>query len=136
MDDLITFLRARLDEDEQAARDASADVWRKSERPSIWVSCEDGPVAQTKYFEDAAHIARHDPARVLREVEAKRRMLDLHARDHACVEHVRAGGDSAPGTMIYANDWWVEYPGPPCLVVRLLALPYSYDADYKAEWKP
>ena len=66
-DDLIAFLNARLDEDEAAAKAAWGVEWDWryvtrpfGERPSI---------AHT------VHIARHDPARVLREVAFKRAIL-------------------------------------------------------------
>jgi hypothetical protein len=123
-DPLVAFLRARLDEDEQVARDAGAEAWRKAERPSIWVTRADGPVAQTKDFEDAAHIARHDPARVLRDVEAKRRIIDLHAPRHAD-DYERWG----------TSDCVACYDLTPCRTVRLLALPYADHPDYREHWR-
>lgn len=61
---ITEFLNARLDEDEAAAR--AARPW--------W------PSTYTLKFakEDrAVHIARHDPDRVLAEVEAKRRVIEM-----------------------------------------------------------
>lgn len=60
MNDLIAFLNARLDEDEAAARAAAEHPWTRFG-------------AQTAAQVD--HIARHDPARVLREVEARRAII-------------------------------------------------------------
>lgn len=120
MDDLTAFLKARLDEDEQVARDADADAWRKAERPSIWVMREGGPVAQTQDFEDAAHIARWDPARVLREVEAKRQIMGLHRRQS------ELDYDPICDVCCYT---------PPCETLRTLALPYTDHKDYREEWK-
>ena len=106
--DLIAFITARLDEDEAAAKAAWGVEWDWryvarpfGERPSI---------AHT------VHIARHDPARVLREVEAKRAML---------AELTRWPFDYRPG----CND-------PIRLFVHLLAAPYSDHPDYQQEWKP
>lgn len=82
---LVEFLAARLDEDEAIARQAIAPDWE--------VAPEDRFRVQVVPAEDAAgrtsaiavavgyegnHIARHDPARVLREVAAMRRILVRH----------------------------------------------------------
>src|SRR5690242_16409771 len=82
------FLAARLDEDEHAAKmaadDASASAnWHveaaRKNSGYAGISGENGEIVV--YDDDsladveARHIARHDPARVLREVEAKRKHL-------------------------------------------------------------
>ena len=78
--DLIAFLNARLDEDEAAAKGAAGDVW---EYRDTWVWC--GPFEVADIFggadmeEIGGHIARHDPARVLREVTAKRAIVTRYA---------------------------------------------------------
>ena len=71
----------------------------------------------------AGHIARHDPARVLAEVDAKRRMLAIHhpyvpEPDQACL--------GCAGGIVWTD----------CPVLRLLALPYASHPDYRAEWRP
>ncbi|MDT9688182.1 DUF6221 family protein [Streptomyces sp. P9(2023)] len=101
MDDLIAFLRARLDEDEQTAR-AASDGWYlyDPEQAIAFV-----PV------EDTQHIARHTPARVLAEVDAKRRILN----------DLWGGPDH--------EDMWAHH-------IRLLALPYADHPDYRDEWRP
>lgn len=114
MRDLVAFLRARLDDDEQAAREAAvwwgdadepgeAPHWRPVPCGHIW-NDQDGGIADEVADRHAAHIARHDPARVLAEVEAKRRMVDEHGN----------------GT---------------CRTLRLLALPYADHPDYRPEWR-
>jgi hypothetical protein len=105
MDDPVTFLRAELDEDERAAR-AAADTneganWSAR---SMWRSPFD------------EHIARHDPARVLAEVDAKRRILDW------AVETAR----------VVDQD---QYALAPEQVVMLLGLPYAGHLDYRQEWR-
>jgi hypothetical protein len=80
-DDLATFLRARLDEDEQMARAATEGAegrWTQDDPKRMPGEIWDDHAERVSYDEgrptedQAAHIARHDPARVLREVEAKR----------------------------------------------------------------
>ena len=88
MSDLVEFLRARLDEDEATARAATVGPWTVNDpefaeaiRSADGVDVVAGgrwggeaPVFAST--EDALHIARHDPARVLAETEAKRRLVD------------------------------------------------------------
>jgi hypothetical protein len=115
--DLITWLRAQLDDDERVARTAL------DRHPAPWVGAFKqvtsepnggviAPVASTETRQASHHIARWDPARVLAEVDAKRRVLDL--RDSEYDEH-RAALNGA---------------------VRLLALPYADRDGYREEWRP
>ncbi|WP_063817094.1 DUF6221 family protein [Streptomyces hygroscopicus] len=129
-DDLVTFLRARLDEDEQIARaafwDEQSDVWtarppRASyERYTVVDYLDDGVVAVTPENADAdgvgQHIARHDPARVLAEVDAKRRILHWHLDEECC--------------SVCLDD--VEG----CPLFRALAAPYADHPDYREAWRP
>ena len=72
---------------------------------------------------DADHIVRWDPARVLAEVDAKRRILDLHhAEDGCCYTCSDKRGDSAERA--------------PCPTVCLLALPMAGRDGYREEWRP
>ena len=79
--ELVDFLRARLDEDAELAAAASPGPWRPSEESDEVLAVDGITVAdgfalsgrQLRATTD--HIARHDPARVLAEVEAKRRLL-------------------------------------------------------------
>lgn len=152
--DLVEFLRSRLDEDETAA--SAANV--KQGDPDWWVSpvlitagehytvrsCRDSrPIARVQRLDGdegepagildgaavAEHIARHDPARVLAEVEAYRRIVELHQRD--------------PDWSGWSGDWCrtcgtaSEYPTDwPCETLRLLALPYAEHPDYDESWRP
>jgi Family of unknown function (DUF6221) len=152
MDDLTAFLAARLDEDEAAARAAIGTpypvppglghgVWAAGD-PSTGIQDKaaiygDG---MTIYDEgghttaQAAHIARHDPARVLLEVAAKRAILDLHypgAAPHGAPEgmEICAGEESDGDTWEMATRW-------PCPTVQALAAIYSGHPDYRQEWKP
>lgn len=67
----------------------------------------------------AGHIARHDPARVLAECEAKRRIVELHPpvidnRQEVCVEE--------------QAEW-------PCPTLRALATVYAGHSGYREEWR-
>jgi hypothetical protein len=68
MSELVEFLRARLDEDERIARAAGGDGHWTAEDIAVYGERLD-PTGRV-------HMATHDPARVLAEVEAKRGLLD------------------------------------------------------------
>ena len=128
MDDLIAFLKTRLDEDEQTAHEATDGPWVDEFSgetghcviPADAMSTREY-VAKTQLLAalpDARHIARHDPARVLAEVEAKRRLLDW-------LERTRSWATD--------NNLWTYDEAE---ALKLLALPYADHADYRDEWKP
>jgi hypothetical protein len=80
----------------------------------------------------ACHIARWDPARVLVECAAKRRIVELHTgtpyyerRYPGYVVCVRCGN---PDTGEAAEVEW------PCETLRAIASVYAYDPDYRDEW--
>lgn len=119
MDDLLlTFLSARLDEDEQAAR-------------KRWNA--DG--ATSEKF----HGTPYDPPRVLAEVEAKRQLLIVHRRVRR-LDFVGADGLSAGPLEVChecdANTTDPDWPDSPCRTLRLLALPYADHEDYREAWRP
>src|SRR5689334_2114656 len=105
VDDLIAFLRARLDEDEAGARAAKQDLsglWTFVQTPGgrskvtddLGYSVSETDDVDSQPWFAQPHIARWDPARVLAEVEAKRRIVDLTDFDAQFPDH--AGGyDSA-----------------------------------------
>ena len=106
MDELIAFLNARLDEDEQAATmDPAQALWQQdiTDRPDEF------------YRETYDHIARHDPARVLADVAAKRAIVAACAYN---LEYEEYGHTLAER------------------VLRALALPYADHEDYKPHWRP
>ncbi|NDZ63579.1 DUF6221 family protein [Streptomyces cyaneofuscatus] len=111
MDDLVQFLHARLNEDEQTARAAHAPNWSTDGRRGLHYGVEDGWMTDALTAADADHIARHDPARTLREIDAKRRMID----------DLWGGPDH--------EDMWSHH-------MRLLALPYANHPDYRPKWRP
>ncbi|MER7131231.1 DUF6221 family protein [Streptosporangium saharense] len=85
----------------------------------------------------AGHIILHDPARVLREVEAKRRIMGLHQEgvDNDLPDDEEpdpAAGDTR--CMVCAAVG--EPPYYPCQTLRILAHPYADHPDYQPEWAP
>ena len=132
IDDLIAFIRARLDQDEQTARAATPGPWVavRDPYPDSWsIVSTSGDVVGPDYQgsaasreEDAAHIARWDPARVLAEVDAKRRMV---ARCVVWIRDAHAGGPRAVHLRIAAD-----------LMLRDLAAPYEHHDGYQAAWRP
>ena len=150
MDDLVQWLRAQLDEDEQIAQAATPGPWwhnpgkqwlgpeafekydlRQGEEfvgyggphPFTGAVASTGPASNMQGMKDAAHIARHDPARVLREVDAKRRLLAIHRPyvpepDQSCL--------GCAGGIMFTS----------CPVIPLLALPYADRPGYREDWRP
>lgn len=159
--DVVAFIRQRLDEDEQWAREASrcrdnytegGEHWRwecpETDQPipldptageflhdAMQVSLrssEDYPYqnipgggphlalsADEVGMAVAGHIARHDPARVLREVVAIRQVVGLH-------EDSGDYGSLGPGpcsSCSGAEDW-------PCATLLALATGWSDHPDY------
>ena len=116
MDDLVAFMSARLDEDRAVAREAAGltECW-VAEEPAIGVVLVDGePLIEGHIAGLTAHIARHDPARVLHEVAAKRAIIRWH------------GGLDA--------DY--DYGTFPDDIIAALAAVYSDHPDYREEWAP
>jgi hypothetical protein len=118
MDELIAFLRARLDEDEQVA--LAAKGHRVFDGTGI-VADRDRSVTLGSHV--ATHIARHDPARVLADVEAKRQIIEGFAELH----HNPARHTDA----VLHLQWNVLRH-----VVLVLAQPFADHPDYREEWRP
>jgi len=108
---LTEFLTARIAEDEAEARAAARAAgyhWSPDPKP----------------FRDGApsidrHQARHDPARVLAECDAKRRIVDGYWEP--TLNDLDASDENTP---------------VPLWTLKALALPYADHPDYQQEWKP
>ncbi len=108
MNELVEFLRARLDEDAAELPDNLHLSW-----------CE----RAQEYVYAGAPCDCGNPDRVLREIEAKRRLL----------EELRPLTAEADGII------WSEYSshhGSEETLLALLALPYSDHPDYREDWRP
>lgn len=75
---------------------------------------------------NAAHIALHDPARVLADIAAKRRIIELHVAAES--PDTDEGRDMNVETCGHCMETY------PCPTLRLLALPYAEHDDYRQEW--
>ena len=123
---LPEFLLARISEDEAVATRAVGSAWHlePDEGGVTDVMAGSGivmPVTVTTANDhDAFHIARHDPARVLAECEAKRRIVALHHLDE----------DRETGLCI--EDAFTY----PCETLRWITLPYASHPDYNPDWRP
>jgi hypothetical protein len=128
--DLVEFLRARLDRDEQVALACSGTPWVASPSGRVQADPEgDGPsdpgfVATAENGAYAEHIARNDPARALREVAAKRQLLDDYEKDAWVTSQGRG-----TGTMDAVQAARLS-------MLLLLGLTYSTHPAYRDEWRP
>ncbi|MCX4575638.1 DUF6221 family protein [Streptomyces sp. NBC_01571] len=131
MDELIEWYGAQLDEDERIANEAGGQrgQWRLA-TPLDDAELGDASWLRPPYLR---HVERHDPARVLREVEAKRQILALHVPTPHQDE-----GDMWPGctTCSWRDEMEALRVRYPCKTVRLLALPYADRPGYREEWRP
>jgi hypothetical protein len=167
IDDLVAFLRARLDEDEQVARSATSGPWKwigdieARDATLCRTSPQLGVIIDVIYAlgeytagyvvvrpEDADHIAHFDPARVLAEVAAKRRIIELHTIVHRDIgwleddegeqvemyDELPVCGHCVPKHSHFRRR--DEVPVGPCPTLRLLALPFADHPDYQACWAP
>ncbi|MFF7147498.1 DUF6221 family protein [Streptomyces griseoaurantiacus] len=139
MEELVEWYGQQLDEDERIARAAAEpEEWVELNRApqlswsvELWadpdcaaVVAEESSaypvVVTTQGMSDAdaearvAHIVAHDPARVLREIDAKRRIIG-RINSHAAV----MGRDEIHDDLL-----------------RSLALPYADRPGYKESWRP
>ena len=125
-------LRQIAAEDEQTARRSETQHWRYVRVDDVTPDhsiefgervCIDVGVMEDDFMRpgEAQHAARHDPARVLREVEAKRRIIDLYEQQAA---------KQSENAMEEDRTWTLEP------VILLLALPYADHEDYREEWRP
>lgn len=134
---LAEFLAARLDEDEATAKAATPAPWVVDDYDSktIYVDAHEQYVVpiwdmrpEDQRPEDAAHIARHDPARVLRDVEAKRKILAIHQ------PHLSDYGEPPTCSACWPEPKIGTHPLYPCSTVRALAAVWSDHPDYRQEW--
>jgi hypothetical protein len=135
-EDLLMFMRARLDEDEEAAK--AVGYARIQTGEYLWGSkyllLQDGKGGESKATTEfdgdlAEHIARHDPARVLADVEAKRALLDLY------VEHERMDRETFEAEGEHARSL-VSLRAAYLDAVRCHATVYADHPDYREEWRP
>ncbi|MFJ1995293.1 DUF6221 family protein [Streptomyces asiaticus] len=145
MDELVRWLGEQLDTDEQVARDATMGPWQNAPTASHYatatgqteeavfasppdvgtvVVASTGEARDRKNLRNAEHIVRFaDPARVLREIDAKRRIIAEVVPEARKAE-----------AMI--NEEWGSGSDTDGDLLRLLALPYANRPGYREEWRP
>jgi len=145
MSELTDFLEARLAEDEVAARAASPGGWHYGDVESVaggMLYDESRTIAHLVYEQrddhdgsivrhmlsaeadaNGHHIARHDPARVLADVAAKRRMLELRYSWNLHAE--RAPDLDLLTVQVATAD----------AIIRGFAAAYAEHPDFREEWR-
>ena len=131
--DLAAFLLDRILEAEAVAREATPGPWRSiqwrsdaDDEPTVY-GVDAGPradepvpvvprSAERKAGRNADHIALHDPALVLAECAALRRVVEIHQ------QAARVAGEGLAF--------------PTRAVLHALALPYAAHPDYDSSWRP
>lgn len=138
MSELVEFLKARLDEDEQAALNAQPGSWRY-DRERFTVTCSGYPVASWRHEGELAsgsplldrtgeYVERFDPERVMAEVAAKRRRLARHVPTEDPLHGTLCSWCSVPQVSVY-QAW-------PCADIRDDVAVYADHPDYREEWRP
>lgn len=131
MDELARWLGEILDaeaEQARAAADGDSGEWFVGDKWNVYRVEDETPrdevetnalVCWGNVKDQSEHIAEHDPARVLRDIEAKRDLLRLAERAHDYPETFMNGFASAlEGTL------------------RLFAAAYADQPGYLEEWRP
>jgi hypothetical protein len=145
MDELVRWLGEQLDEDERIARaaaDGDSGEWFVGDKWNVYRAEDETPqddvetnalVVYGNVKPQSEHIAVHDPARVLREIEAKRRVVALWTEaDRETQEDQRYAEShetSPEGFPAGREDALTD-------VLRLLALAYAARPGYREEWRP
>jgi hypothetical protein len=132
---LADFLLARIAEDEALARQVITDIdadeqgrWEWVEYPYEGGSPQRlGSLAESKSGYDPGWgwtelVNHYDPARVLAECEAKRRIVERYLDTKAEAER-------------HDNEYAAEWLGLET-ALEILTLPYADHPDYREDWRP
>lgn len=118
---IVEFLNARLNEDVVIAfmgEEWSAEDWEAAAGSGIV----------------ATHIARHDPARALREVTAKRALIAPHTRDD-WYELADETTGSCESCSSYCDEAGCRHVVRwPCATLKAIAAVYADHEDYRTDW--
>lgn len=142
--DLVQFLRDRLDEDAIVAQKAIAEEFLTSGRwmargpygegdrfGNIQSEQNEQIVEESLLWQTATHIVRHDPARVLAEVEWKQRIVSNYAallQTFGSVDWAKGKNDPVLSGTLSARETLHS-------VLRAMATAYADHPDYREEWK-
>jgi hypothetical protein len=138
LDDLWAFCNDRLDDDAAVARAATPGPWAVDDASHAEaIHAANGAVVvgggrwggEASVFdstEDALHIARHNPTRVLADVTFKRELL----AEHEPVLQAAVKDDEVTPMLVCRVD------GLDCPFAQGLAALYDDHPDYKEAWRP
>jgi len=132
--DIARFVRARLDE-AGAVATAAGGTWSADIEGSLLdggTYLATGPYGCGISEEILAHVLLHDPARVLRDIEAKRRIVE------DCEKAISKQAEFSPASAIAPHG--APYPAPHANLayrtLRSLAAEHDGHPDYLPKWKP
>jgi len=144
VDELVQWLRVQLAEDERIARAASwtddANAWHAEPSPfdardsgQRWYvedAMDDGVVSHVDPVASddegvARHIAEWDPARVLRDIDADRKLIAAYTAAQETVD-----GIANPDMYDVGRAQGLEE------AVRYRALRFDHREGYREEWRP
>jgi hypothetical protein len=160
VEELIAFIEARLAEEAEVAQDLARGCpapW-SADKSEVRDANGDIVVCDEYHWSALPHVARHDPARALREAAAKRAILAEHARWGSLRDPRKDGGsfdchvatckacgpfewphEDKPPSYPYSAPWTEgedEYPTFwPCATLRAVVAIWDGHPDYRPEWR-
>jgi Family of unknown function (DUF6221) len=142
--DLVEWIRAQLEDDQRFAQRL------QDHRPGPWTIDADyggEPAGGTAVMDSAGelvavarggyvgdYIADHDPARVLRDVAAHRKIIDVHDPARHEYPELRQCPVCISDQTGYPELWNPDQA--PCSTLRLLAAIFDDRPGYQEEWRP
>lgn len=142
-DAALSWLHKQLDEEEQLAINGARFHGDRRPQDSDWSAAPDvyvtskrtgSAIGHFQWANAAKHAARHDPARVLREIEAKRQILALVVPAIEGMESQIEGEWGVPefhngpdGTPVRVRE---PYPSVAQDLVRYVAAPFAGLPDF------
>ena len=123
---LDEFLLARIAEDKRIAADAAAAVGKEAWTPA------DMPGSGPPHDRVAVQLSRYDPARVLAECAAKRRLV-LACRD---IRPDYSFLGARPRGLADFPLSPTDHHQLAAVALALLALAYADHSEYRQEWRP
>lgn len=151
VDALVEFLNARIADDKREARAAISGQADPENGWGVEGRAVTPHVGIIHEGVQRAHVAKWNPARVLAECEAKRRIVELHESWPVLVQQqptfepiddadpsrltIRASQQLAWLTEQEYRDRFGDEP-PTAPMIRVLALMYADHPDWREEWRP
>lgn len=130
IEQMVAFLTARNDEDERFALAATGGSPWVMEGMAIRGTAQGHPhvitVVKHTWPQEAAHIVRHDPVRVLRQTQATRRLLRRY--------ELALAAQNPPSTLAYIRDVGRGYIEAHEEAIRDAVNVHSGHPDWRPEW--